>query len=76
VKDSFSKIVSYLVYNQIWLNLLADDRKFGYITKLENKNPSLSISTLGTALQLWTYPIVYQGSSFSNCGLKNYNEFF
>jgi hypothetical protein len=35
----FKILVSYLVYNQIWLYLLVDDRKFGYITKLGEKKP-------------------------------------
>jgi hypothetical protein len=30
--DSF--IFSYMIYNQIWLNLVMDDGHFGYITKL------------------------------------------
>jgi len=36
----FKNFVSYLVYNQIWLYLLANDHKFGDITKLgEKKTP-------------------------------------
>jgi hypothetical protein len=27
-------IFSYMIYNQIWLNLVMDDGHFGYITKL------------------------------------------
>jgi hypothetical protein len=30
-------LLSHLVYSQIWLNLLVDDCKFGYITKLAKK---------------------------------------
>jgi hypothetical protein len=29
--------LSYMVYNQIWLNLHEDDHQFGYITRLKKK---------------------------------------
>jgi len=39
MQPEYKKIVIflYMVYNQIWLNLLIDDRKFGYIIKLKRK---------------------------------------
>jgi hypothetical protein len=30
-------------YRQVWLNSNVDDRQFGYITKLKNKIPGLSL---------------------------------
>jgi len=44
IKQLLIFLLSYLVYSQIWLNLLMDDHhQFGYITKLKKKQKTLAI---------------------------------
>jgi hypothetical protein len=49
VKESLKNLVSYPIYNQIWLNCIIDDRQFSYITNMKKENPELD--SLG--LSLW-----------------------
>jgi hypothetical protein len=37
MKDASTFLFSYIVYSQIWLNCLLDNRHFSYITKLKKK---------------------------------------
>jgi hypothetical protein len=37
LKDSGIFLLSHLGYSQTWLNLIANDRQFGYITNLEKE---------------------------------------
>ncbi len=48
-KDSLKKLHLYMVYSQIWLNLLVDIRQFGYITKLKTTHPKTKTQKKNTA---------------------------
>jgi hypothetical protein len=37
IKGFFKKLLSHMVYSNIWLNLFVDDHQLDYITKLEKK---------------------------------------
>jgi hypothetical protein len=48
----FFVLLSYLLYNQIWLNYFLNDRHFGYITKsLKKRAMSPSINLKGWTVQ-------------------------
>jgi hypothetical protein len=51
LKDSGVFLLSHLGYSQTWLNLIANDRQFGYITNLEKEKETPDEATCSILCQ-------------------------